>query len=100
MDRNVLLVAGIISALLIGAGVISAAVSAHMFDGGYYQYNIQDPEFQDHYREMLELHKQYFNGEISFEEFEQQMFSGEFHGEGFGCHGGFGMMGLHMMGWG
>jgi hypothetical protein len=100
MDRNLVVFAGIVVALFAGAGLISAAVSAHMSDGGYYQFNSQDPEFSEHYREMLELHKQFSNNEISLEEFEEKMFSEEFHEDGFGCHGGFGMMGPYMMmGW-
>jgi hypothetical protein len=70
-----------------------------MFDGRYYRFNTQDPEFREHLMDMQELQKQYFNNEISFEEFEQRMSSEEFHQEDFGCHGALGMMGPYMMGW-
>jgi hypothetical protein len=54
---------------------------------------------EDHYREMLDLHKQYFNNEISFEEFNEEM-NGEMteHYEDMPCNEGSGMEGYNMMG--
>ncbi len=56
-------------------------------------------EFEDHHREMLDLHKQYFNNEISFEEFNEEM-NGEMteHYEDMPCNEGSGMAGYNMMG--
>lgn len=96
MERNMVLFAGIVAALFISASLITSAVSAHMYDN---QADYEKSDFREHYKEMLDLQEQYFNGDISFEEFEEKMMSDESYGERHPCHAGSGMMGLGMMGW-
>lgn len=96
MNKNLIAVIGVIGALLLGAGLIGQAVSAH----GYGSYDLQDSGFRDSYDEMLDIHKQYFNNEISSDEFWEKMNDESLYA-GMPCHGygGFGMMGPSMMGW-
>lgn len=88
----VYLFVAIVVALVI---VVSLAriTSAHQYNEGNEGF-----EFREHYSEMLDLHKQYFNNEISFEELWESMENDEFHYEYMPCHQGYGMMGYHMMG--
>lgn len=72
-------------------------VSAHQGnDNGIYPYHSMQ------YQEMLDLHKQYFNDEITSREFFEKMENSDYHDEVNSCHGGYGMMGYPMMGmmWG
>lgn len=63
-------------------------VSAHQSDV------TDDMEFEDQYKEMLDLHKQYFNDKITFEELHEKMEDTEFYEDEMPCHGGYGMMGM------
>jgi uncharacterized membrane protein len=67
-------------------------ISAHS-----YGVDAQD-DYREHHEKMMELHEQYANGEITEEEFWEQMEDDEFHRDGYGCHSGFGMMGFPIMG--
>lgn len=96
MKNNVAL-AVVVAALLVGGILIGASVSGHMMYNPSY-YSFQDSGYGEHHREMLDLHKQYFNNEIGYEEFAGMM-EKEMLEDGMPCFGGYGMMGPSMMGW-
>jgi hypothetical protein len=78
-------------AVLLVATLSIGLVSAH-------QYNSNQDESKEHYREMLDLHRQYFNNEITFEEFYAEMDNEMIeHWKEMPCHGGYGMMGFRGM---
>jgi hypothetical protein len=58
----------------------------------------ENTEFRENYRDMLDIHMQYFNGETTFDEFYEEMESEEFHIDDEDCHGGYGMMGFPLIG--
>ena len=57
----------------------------------------EDDLLKDHYKEIFDLQKQYFNDEITFNEFWQSIEGKAFHDEDMPCHSGFGMMGFPMI---
>jgi hypothetical protein len=77
----------IASVLLMVAISYAGLVSAHQSD-------TDEVEFEGHYKEMLDLHKQYYNDEITFDEFYEKMESEEFDEDDMPCHSGFGMMSM------
>ena len=97
MNKDLIAIVGVIGALLLGAGFIGQAVSAH----GYGSYDLQDSEFRDSHDEMSDIHRQYLNNEISSDEFRERMNDESLYAD-MPCHGygWFGMMGSSMMGWG
>jgi len=62
-----------VTAVLLAAVFIGASVSAHMMQIPAYYNDAQGYAYGDHYREMLEIHSQYYNNEISYEEFVDLM---------------------------
>ena len=76
---------GILAVLLIAASSIGL-ISAHQ-DG-------EDNEsWEEHQQEMFELHEQYSTGEITYEQFVEEM-NEEMEEHGMPCRMGFGMMGM------
>ncbi len=84
MERNIVIFAGIVAALFISASLIASTVLAHMYDD---QTGYEDSDFRGHHKEMLDLHKQYFNNEISYDEFADMM-EKEMLEDGMPCFGG------------
>ena len=95
MEKNTVMFVGMISSLFVGAFLIASFVSAHMYDE---EFGLEDSDLSEHYRDMMELHKQYFNSEISYEEFVGMMEDLEVPYD-HPCSAGIGMMGHGMMGW-
>ena len=97
------IVAGLLAAVAALAGAAYAGIASAMYYGpyytmmGYYGTPDADSDFSQHYMDMLDIHEQYLNGEISYEQFLEMM--NEEHEEAmpYGC-GGYGMMGYRMMG--